>query len=545
MKRGPLIYKLDEAILREIFSDAAANKTPEWEIDDNIPLTVIHRASQVCKEWRDIILGSSSVWGQCMELRLLNQTSDHWRDLILERTGESMLTVTGTGTTLNRLESSLIEFFLNLLNKHWKRIQELSVSLMCSKSDNIRIWNTFSRPTENLKIFSMKLWNDDDLEREAVHTEELPPPDFQLFSCHAPSLIRCCVQVQLPIETLSWNTKLLSISNLRELDVFLPLDLKCRHLLDVLAHMPLLEKLRIYVRGIIRNQSDELASFRPHMPHLRNLSVTCPDLDIYPALLDHVTPSGGYAFHLIHDLPDWSELAIETCLEKIGYLQHTLKCYADSFLSHCERESFSGKIKLHVSNRGFMFRYCDCVVEIEPEDPDNEAGIRTYIISARLLDTMSMLHIPNFITKLDLMLPWRQDLSHLSDSLYQALKSIPSIVELVANMRALLQLALITESEILLPRLQTISLSLEHTRRGHMLCILPFLVQRSNIGAPIKNLRIKHNGGNTDFRYLDAMVGLRVSWMEGGKMAEYVCGSGNEDRLILLDTEDATCPSIF
>lgn len=361
MKKGPPISKLDQAVLWQIFSTVATKKTPECQELDTLPLTIIHRASQVCKDWRNIILGSSSIWGRYVALGLLNQISDHWRDLILERTGHSMLTVTGFINSVDQPKRGLIKFILNLLNKNWERIQELSLFLTGSKSNNIRIWNTFSRPTDNLKIFSMTPWNDD-FEREGEHAAELLP-NFQLFSSHAPSLIRCCIQIQLPVEILNLNTKSLFISNLRELDVLLPFNLTCRDLLDVLTHMPLLEKLRIDVLGIIRSQPEELASSRlTHMPHLRNLSVICPDLDIYPALLDHVTPSGGYTFYLIHNLPDWSELVIETCLEKMKCLQYALKRYADSFLGHCEQKTYSEEIKIHASNHGFVFRCCDWIV---------------------------------------------------------------------------------------------------------------------------------------------------------------------------------------
>lgn len=172
----------------------------------------------------------------------------------------------------------------------------------------------------------------------------------------------------------------------------------------------------------------------------------------------------------------------------------------------------------------------DCVVEVAPEDPED---FRAYIISIRLLDTISTLRIPSFITKLELVLPWKQDISDFFDNLFQALKSIPSVIELVANLRVLQHLGRTSGSESLLPRLETISLSIGYTYGGFEKYILPFFVQRSNI-IPIKNLRIECNELDIcDLRFLDAMVGLKVSWVEGRGIVEYVCGSGNKDRLIL------------
>ena len=366
MLLGAPVYKLDHAILWEIFLIIAAKNTPKPSSIDDMPLIIIHRASQVCKDWRDILLGSSSIWGKCMELKLLNQISNHWRDLILERTGQSQLTVTGFEDSRDRPKSGLVEFTLNLLDKHWLRIQELSLSLTCSTSDNIRIWSTFSHPTDNLKIFSVRLWNND-LGWGWGRAKEVLP-NFQLFSGHAPALRLCHIRIHFHAQVLNrLNTESLSICNLLDLDLFLPLCLKCWDLLNVLAHMPLLEKLRIHAVEIIRNKADELASRRPYMPHLRKLSVICPDLDIYPALLDHITPSGGYAFYLIHKLPDWSGLAIQTRLEKTGYLQRALKSYADSFFNHGEHESHSDEMQLHASERRLVFRCWDCVVEVEIE----------------------------------------------------------------------------------------------------------------------------------------------------------------------------------
>lgn len=539
MQRGSSVYKLDQAILWEIFSTVAAKKTPESRIN-NMPLTIIHRVSQVCKNWRDILLGSSSIWGQCMEIHLLNQISDHWRNLILERTGQSMLKV--TGVKVDRPKSGLIKFILNLLDKHWGRIQELSFSLKCSRSNSMRIWNNFRRPTENLKIFSISLF--DSMEQEGPPIEEIPP-NFQLFSNHAPSLTLFCIKIQLPIHVLASNTKSLSVSNLRDFILILPLNLKCNDLLNALIHMPALNKLVLSVPGIIRSHTSELTSLRPHMPHLRMVGVNCPDLDIYPALIDHIIPSDGYAFRLDHSLPEWSELAMYH--EKIKYLQCALKCYADSFFSHCERESYSDEIYLHPFDLGLVFKYHNCFVKVEvPEGPGDEDDL-PYIISAWLLDTISTLHIPAFITKLELELPCREDISVLYDSLFQALKSIPSIVELVADLTVLLHLGCILGSEFLLPRLEMITLPLNvYARRGLKRCVLPFLVQRSDT-TPVKILRIKYNGGIKDFQFLDIMAGLKVSWVEGGKLVEYVCGSGDKSQLILLDFQNVTriYPSIF
>ena len=121
------------------------------------PLTTTRHASQVCRVWRDILLQSPLIWARCIDLDVLDQRLDNWRELVLERTGDSMLSVTAVSAHRRMIPGSSIETFLvNLLDKHWARISEIDVSMHGLDLQDARITRSFSQPAEKLRIFVLR-----------------------------------------------------------------------------------------------------------------------------------------------------------------------------------------------------------------------------------------------------------------------------------------------------------------------------------------------------------------------------------------------------
>jgi len=115
--------------LWSIFSWIANMKQPRTSTFFPEPraLTSTCQCSQVCQNWRRILLHASSLWGNVLDLDALSLGNDNWRNEILRRTGISLLSVRGIQQPLGRSKSSR-EFFYSLLEKNWDRIRLLHIS---------------------------------------------------------------------------------------------------------------------------------------------------------------------------------------------------------------------------------------------------------------------------------------------------------------------------------------------------------------------------------------------------------------------------------
>jgi len=76
---SPPIAKLDCDVLGRIFAINTAKEKltrGEYDYDDLLrrsPLTTARHTSQVCASWRQLIIGSTSLWGSIFDLEFLNQ----------------------------------------------------------------------------------------------------------------------------------------------------------------------------------------------------------------------------------------------------------------------------------------------------------------------------------------------------------------------------------------------------------------------------------------------------------------------------------------
>ncbi len=152
-----------------------------------IPLTITRRSSQVCQAWRDTLLGSASVWASCVNLDGLEQEDDWWRNLVLQRTGQALLAVTGLKPPYEprhdeKRFSCFWQFLIKLMQENWPRIRVLNISesfFRASGSPNLEV---IGRPTKNLRVFRIPKDTGD-----SFHYRDLTLTP-RLFSSNAPCL---------------------------------------------------------------------------------------------------------------------------------------------------------------------------------------------------------------------------------------------------------------------------------------------------------------------------------------------------------------------
>jgi len=140
---GPPIAKLHRDLLWEIFAlNADIEEGPKGVVNvsdtDDLcrfsPLTNTRYTSQVCASWRELIIGSPSLWGNMIDLQALDQGSDTWRNEVLLRTGNSRLSISGD---IHRGTQGAQEFLVLLLKDHWVRISRVHVRIY---NDGTREW---------------------------------------------------------------------------------------------------------------------------------------------------------------------------------------------------------------------------------------------------------------------------------------------------------------------------------------------------------------------------------------------------------------------
>ena len=226
-------FKLHPPILWEIFSiNAPWERSMLYTVEFH-PLTIARRTSQVCRVWRQVLLESPSLWGRCFDLDMFTaMVDDRWRDLVLQRSGQSPLAVVMHRKNVHPGDH-LMEYFVKLLNDHWTRIGKVDLTLWYSDK---RMLETFARPAASLMYFSVRMFT-------PPH-DLIFPKNCQLFAKNAPSLIR----LSLPPQRFQFQSSLrqsLIFSSARRLEMSQGQALSGIDLLAALQGMPLLEVLEM------------------------------------------------------------------------------------------------------------------------------------------------------------------------------------------------------------------------------------------------------------------------------------------------------------
>ena len=172
--------------------------------------------------WRDILLQSPLIWARCIDLDVLDQRLDNWRELVLERTGDSMLSVTAVSAHRRMIPGSSIETFLvNLLDKHWARISEIDVSMHGLDLQDARITRSFSQPAEKLRIFVLR----------GSSQTQWSPANLHLLNGHAPELVRFSAPGFIHIK-IDLKSPFMFTSNMRHLQLEVRYQLRATDLLE-------------------------------------------------------------------------------------------------------------------------------------------------------------------------------------------------------------------------------------------------------------------------------------------------------------------------
>uniref|UniRef100_A0A8H8CKA1 F-box domain-containing protein n=1 Tax=Psilocybe cubensis TaxID=181762 RepID=A0A8H8CKA1_PSICU len=241
---SPPIFDLPHDVLRTIFSLNAQHFVDLEQSENGFsvmespnsddPLLTTRRASQVCRQWRDLILSSPTLWEKALDLNSLAAGKPEWTTEVLKRTGNAPLTV--VGQMINR-QKFPVSFLETIVLCHWCRIKALIIIRFHSFRTNGNahfdkvIRNLLTRPAPNLQNCIIIDTNDN---YARVVGDQTDP----LFGGQAPKL----QSMTLLNDSCFDGSKL---SNLRRFYLLwtqlYPVDV----ILTALAGMPLLEELEL------------------------------------------------------------------------------------------------------------------------------------------------------------------------------------------------------------------------------------------------------------------------------------------------------------
>ena len=198
------IHNINEDVLLYIFAVNADM------FADTKALYTTRITSQVCREWRDMMLNAPSLWARLIDMDAVHQSSTpRWWNELMKRSGTALLWIRvhdflgePTPTDPSKFTKSV---FADILHENWDRIEKLVMNLIISDAPELPSWETFSRPAPVLETFDVTF----------VIQHPVEVPDYTVisppFSGYAPMLRRFKFPFEIIDEHVPWLNRLHSM----------------------------------------------------------------------------------------------------------------------------------------------------------------------------------------------------------------------------------------------------------------------------------------------------------------------------------------------
>ncbi|KDR67454.1 hypothetical protein GALMADRAFT_258403 [Galerina marginata CBS 339.88] len=437
-------------------------------------LHTLRHTSQVCRDWRTLVVGSSSLWARVLDFSFLPKKRNDWRKEVIRRTGTAPLHIKFHNN--NTAPWSIDDFFQDLLEENWNRIHNLDVSFGHGYRDVVpgRWASLFHSPAPSLRSFKFK-WR--------AQREEFYSPSFSLFKNTATSLR------EFSVLNMNLDLTALSTPNLRRLELNEPVA--ASNLLRALEHMPLLEALILdSSRGgpIVTGEITSSSFFysRVSLPCLTEINFAERDgADGSLSLLLHIRPASGCVlFYSCRSCLSRTEINIE------------LYCGVFStYLRYCPELSSATVLDVRIDEDRFIFKiplpHKRCFAfEID----DFAGGLPQHIVPS-LLWSLTTLQL-NKITKLKLPIAFGRSLS-LDAEILKFIFKFTSVEDWTTNISSLECLTTIqsqNRNTLAFPSLKVINLDLPVHWGDEESSIVAFLDGRVRLGKPAKTFTLTRGG---------------------------------------------------
>ncbi|KDR71294.1 hypothetical protein GALMADRAFT_797919 [Galerina marginata CBS 339.88] len=270
------ISRLDDDVLLRIFKNNA-DMDQKLKFKEPHGLDVTRHTSQVCPQWRQLIVGSPSTWAGMIDLHFFgSQKSDDWRDEVMKRTRQAPLSVKGHADPKNSKSVKL--FFRHLLTDHWSRIREFEVWIFPDEFDS-QLANIFwETPAPRLERFSFLYFSHAGIGPSFQHVGR----GRTLFADQAPSLrsFNC--------RMLGFGHRAAWVSHLQK--ITLSSALSVADVLDVLSHAPRLQELIITREVEAPETPSTCTNNQIRLPNLQRIQIS-DSLRNSITFLERIVPS--------------------------------------------------------------------------------------------------------------------------------------------------------------------------------------------------------------------------------------------------------------
>jgi hypothetical protein len=472
----PPVFSLPGEILEEIFIFRVNNKPPV--------LCDVRSISQVCRHWREIVVGWPSLWGRVISLDELNQVRDDWRIEVLRRAKTSALHIFGILEDVRTLD-----FVLSLMDTQWSRIRRLELDIIASLPAHADDrWRVILRPAPLLQSFVLDI--------QTAPYAVLTSPGKPLFGGHAPQL-----NTFVP-SAIDYNLRGSWTSTLRQLELTSEHPFTIPQLLEALKCMQQLEYLQLNPNGFQGNLDDVdqlMRSPHVHLPHLKYFQIEFARFWTAISLLDHIYPAPGCALNFS---TFWTlEIPTE---ERFGELQRVVSRYTENYYGLGIATNFH----LEMGSRRFSIT--------DPEPRIRPMSIECAFPGSFVANFLSFFTSDGFSNVEHLLLFDNSDSA--DDNIAKFISCFPSLKTLhilPTTIQRIYDWYLTNgDSTTPFPFLHTLQISSEPSVEDFDLRIIfDFLVWRQTIGAPIAALELEDWGWDTfDLDVLDDLKGLKVVW---------------------------------
>ncbi|PPQ70896.1 hypothetical protein CVT26_014215 [Gymnopilus dilepis] len=499
------IKKLSDDVLLEIFLFNA--RIGPAASEHATPLVTTRHASQVCRDWRLLMLSCGSLWGSIFNHSELLQRTDRWAQEIFRRSGTSPLWI----RTIIMPSLPQQAFMYYLLERHWQRIQMLCLLFPGKIPSEDPIWKMIGRPTSCLQALSIFLPDDSN-----VAFPQVP----QLLGCNAPSL-RILNSPNVPISP--WSVT--SMHNLHSLDIFVP-GAKPTEVLSALRQLSRLDNLTLSGLGCDHDQKASLSSSTAlDFPSLERLHIKDGHLFTTADFLGRIRLPASCQVLVYCEGVGCPIVGMDVAQNIIStYLKRLFQNHAITHIDfYVEPSSTSFRARKADSDDSMMF-----VLVI---NGPVTLPLHVFKSFSQFFQGCDMQRVTDFYLQLCL----------LDSSAIKAysgiLSSLNSVKRLTLSCTTSLESVVLIDSgsSPILPALEEVDITFD--RLGLPFVphgpILSFLRRRRSANAPMRTLSVwsQYVGSVKDLNALRGMTGLRVTWgnKATGKTIELVCEPGPTD----------------
>ncbi|KDR79606.1 hypothetical protein GALMADRAFT_137407 [Galerina marginata CBS 339.88] len=465
-------------------------------------------SSQVCREWRSVILDAPALWGKLIDLDNLLQKRDEWKDEVLHRSGGAPLSILGSDFYRNpmpwRDRFPAETFVISILNQHWRRIENLVISSDRRRID-LALLESIQKPAPRLRKFHVQFKNP----QNTSHIGEL-------FANQAPLLESVAIpfKFQLPAPWLS-NIRTILIGG-----YYFYLS----EIIDILKTTPLVENITVSIRQALNTTGDTVHARPLTLPHLAAVSIAgdfTSGIGILGSLVNiHRATSLEVSLVDITRTKneDWTTL-----------YQTLFKVLQDHFGVHSPTRT-----SLILNPKYFSLKaygHAGSIFQIDLQSSIWDQRDITSFMACKF-------QMPTFHTTVELDLEFDPDSIKDYNPIFRSFFSSFSSIRVLTlrHERAIRQVhpQHMDPSEILFPTLETLKF---RWYKGGIFATEPisqFLVARREAGYPISNLDL--TGYSKDIAQalmsmdeLEEMKGLKILWCRSGEdgVLEHTCGSGS------------------